>query len=144
MMNKFLSPLRSPLAIIGLIAFVDALGFAISMPLFALYAFHQFGATPSQITGVQAVYFATAFVSGPILGRLSDRYGRRPVLIVSQLGSLTSYLVLALAPGMAWIAVGRALDGITAGNFSTVQAYISDITDPRDRAKRLGMIVLAF
>ena len=53
-MNKLLSPLRSPLTIIGLIAFVDALGFAISMPLFALYAFHQFGATPSQITGVQA------------------------------------------------------------------------------------------
>ncbi len=143
-MDKLLARLRSPLAVIGLIAFVDALGFAITLPLFSLYALNQFGASPSEITGVQAGYFAMSFLVGPLLGKLSDKYGRRPVLIVSQLGSVFSYLIVGLAPSLLWLYIGRAVDGITAGNFSTVQAYISDVTEPKDRAKRLGMVALAF
>jgi len=132
------------MALIGLIAFVDALGFAITLPVFPLYAKDELAATAAQITGVQAAYFAMSFIVGPILGRLSDRHGRRPVLILSQLGSLLSYVVIAFAPTIWVVYVARMLDGITAGNFSTAQAYISDITEPRERAKRLGTTALAF
>lgn len=143
-MNRILNLLKSPFALIGLVAFVDALGFAITLPVFPLYAKDELGASPAQITGVQAAYFAMSFIVGPILGRLSDRFGRRPVLIVSQLGSLLSYVFIALAPNIGMVYLARMLDGITAGNFSTAQAYISDITDPRERAKRLGTTALAF
>lgn len=143
-LNAVLSRLKSPVALIGLVAFVDALGFAITLPVFPLYAKDELAATAAQITGVQAAYFAMSFIVGPILGRLSDRYGRRPILIISQLGSLLSYVVIAFAPSIWVVYLARMLDGITAGNFSTAQAYISDITEPRERAKRLGTTALAF
>jgi DHA1 family tetracycline resistance protein-like MFS transporter len=132
------------MALIGLIAFVDALGFAITLPVFPLYAKDELAASAAQITGVQAAYFAMSFIVGPILGRLSDRHGRRPILIVSQLGSLLSYVLIAFAPTIWIVYLARMLDGITAGNFSTAQAYISDITEPRERARRLGTTALAF
>jgi len=143
-LGALLSRLKSPIALIGLIAFVDALGFAITLPVFPLYAKDELAATAAQITGVQAAYFGMSFIVGPILGRLSDRFGRRPVLIISQLGSLLSYVVIAFAPTIWVVYLARMLDGVTAGNFSTAQAYISDISEPRERAKRLGTTALAF
>ncbi|MBX7213401.1 MAG: MFS transporter [Thermoflexales bacterium] len=143
-MQRVLNFLRSPFGLIGLVAFVDALGFAITVPVFPLYAKELLGASPAEITGVQAAYFFMSFLMGPLLGRLSDRFGRRPILIISQLGSLLSYVVIAFAPNIWIVYVARMLDGITAGNFSTAQAYISDITEPGQRVSRLGMTALAF
>lgn len=142
--NKLVNLVRSPYALIFLVVFVDGLGFAITLPVFPLYAAQQLGATPAQITGVSSAYFAMSFIVGPILGRLSDRLGRRPVLVVSQLGTLLSYVLIAIAPNIVVVYLARIVDGITAGNFSVAQAYISDLTGPQDRAKRLGTTNLAF
>jgi DHA1 family tetracycline resistance protein-like MFS transporter len=120
------------------------LGFAITLPVFPLYAAEQLGATPAQITGVASAFFLMAFLVGPVLGRLSDRVGRRPVLVVSQAGTWLSYILIALAPNIVWVYIARIVDGITAGNFSVAQAYISDIAQPQERAKRLGMTNLGF
>jgi MFS transporter, DHA1 family, tetracycline resistance protein len=143
MMTRLLTFIRSPYALIFIIVFVDGLSFAITLPVFPLYAAKQLGATPTQITGVASAFFAMSFVVGPILGRLSDRVGRRPVLILSQIGTLLSYVLIAIAPNMAVVYLARIVDGITAGNFSVAQAYISDLSSPQERAKRLGAANLA-
>jgi len=143
-LHRILSTLRSPYALIFLVVLVDGLGFAITLPVFPLYAANQLGASPAQITGVASAYFAMSFIVGPILGRLSDRYGRRPVLVFSQFGTLINYLLIAVAPSIWLVYLARMVDGITAGNFSVAQAYISDLTSAQDRAKRLGTTNLAF
>jgi MFS family permease len=134
---------RSPLLPIFLIVLVDVLGFTIVIPLLALYAL-QFGATPLVATTIVSVYAACSLVSTPIIGSLSDRYGRKPLLIVSQAGTCAGFLMIGFATSLWMIFVGRILDGLTAGNLSTAQAYISDHTKPEDRAKAFGVIGIAF
>jgi MFS family permease len=126
-----------------LIVLVDVLGFTIVIPLLALYA-EKFGASKLVATTIVSVYAVCSLVSTPIIGRLSDRFGRRPLLLVSQAGTCAGFLVLGNATSLWMVFAGRILDGITAGNLSTAQAYISDHTAPENRAKAFGVIGVAF
>jgi MFS family permease len=136
-------PARSPLLPIFLIVLIDVLGFTIVIPLLALYA-EKFDATPLTATTLTSVYAVCSLLSTPIIGNLSDRYGRRKLLLLSQAGTCAGFLVLGTATTLWMVFVGRILDGITAGNLSTAQAYISDHTKPQDRAKAFGIIGIAF
>lgn len=140
---------------------VDLLGFGIVIPLLPLYA-KTLAAHPSEwmiwvnnALGLQspgAFWAGTAFVSfsvmqflaTPLLGRLSDLVGRRPVLWISLLGSAMGYLVLAMTGRFEWVLAARLLDGVTGGNISVAQAAMADITPPKDRSKAMGLIGAAF
>src|SRR5262245_36493609 len=113
------------------------------IPLLARYA-ETFGASPLVATLLSTCYGACSLVSSPLLGRLSDRHGRRPLLLVSQAGTLAGFLVMASADSLALVFLGRILDGASAGNVSLAQAYISDHTAPADRARAFGLLGTAF
>lgn len=134
---------RSPLLPIFLIVLVDVLGFTIVIPLLSLFA-EKFGASPFVATTLVSVYAICSLISTPVIGNLSDRYGRRPLLLVSQAGTCIGFIVLGLSTSLWMVFFGRILDGITAGNLSTAQAYISDHTEPQNRAKAFGVIGIAF
>ncbi len=134
---------RSPLLPMFLITFVDVLGFTIVIPLLAFYA-EEFGASPFVATTIVSVYALCSLVSTPIIGRLSDQYGRKRLLMISQAGTCLGFLVLGSANALWMVFVGRILDGLTAGNLSIAQAYISDHTAPENRAKAFGVIGIAF
>jgi MFS transporter, DHA1 family, tetracycline resistance protein len=134
---------RSPLLPIFLIVFVDVLGFTIVIPLLSLYA-EKFGASKLVATTIVSVYAVCSLISTPVIGNLSDRFGRRPLLLVSQAGTCAGFIILGISNALWMVFLGRILDGITAGNLSTAQAYISDHTKPEDRAKSFGIIGIAF
>ena len=134
---------RSPLLPIFLIVVVDVLGLTIILPLLPFYA-ERLGASPAQVGLLVATYAGCQLVAGPLLGRLSDRTGRKPLLLVSQAGTLAGFLVLANAAALWVVFLSRAIDGLTAGNLSLAQAYIADVTEPKDRAKSFGVIGVAF
>ena len=135
--------LSSPLLAIFLIVAVDVLGLTIMIPLLPFYA-EKMGATPTQAGWLVGVYAACQLFSGPFLGSLSDRVGRKPLLLVSQLGTLIGFLITAFAGSLPVLFLARAIDGATAGNLSLAQAYISDVTSEKDRAKSFGIIGIAF
>jgi DHA1 family tetracycline resistance protein-like MFS transporter len=152
---------NSRLLTIFIIVFVDLLGFSLILPLLPYYA-EEYGASAFIVGLLVASYAAASLVGSPLLGRLSDRFGRRPVLLISVFGTLVGFLFLGFAipigEGLArWIApsavnafvlgvlfFARILDGLTAGNLTVAQAYISDVTDEKNRARGLGMIGAAF
>lgn len=134
---------RSPLLPIFLIVLVDVLGLTIVIPLLAIYS-ERFGASPFVATLIMSSFAVCQLVSGPILGKLSDRYGRRPILLISQLGTLAGFVVMAEAHALWMVFAGRILDGATAGNLAIAQAYISDHTVPEKRAKSFALIGIAF
>ena len=134
---------RSPLLPIFLICLVDVFGFTIVIPLLSLFA-EKFGASPFVATTIVSVYAVCSLISTPIIGRLSDRHGRRPLLLISQAGTCIGFLVLAGASSLWMVFFGRILDGLTAGNLALAQAYISDHTEPQNRAKAFGVIGIAF
>ncbi len=130
---------------IFLIVLVDVFGFTLVIPLLAIYAESPaFRATPLQATLLVSTYAVCQLVSGPFLGRLSDRVGRKPVLLVSQLGTLVGFVVMAQAHSLWVLYLARIIDGATAGNLTIAQAYISDNTRPEDRAKSFALIGIAF
>ena len=129
--------------VLFLIVFVDLVGFGIVIPLLPFYAEH-FGAGPERVTLVMATYSLAQFVAAPLWGRLSDRVGRRPVLILSLAGAILSYLLLASATTLWMIFLARALAGFTAGNIAAAQAFVADRTPPEKRARGMGMIGAAF
>ncbi|MCS6873584.1 MAG: MFS transporter [Pyrinomonadaceae bacterium] len=135
--------LSRPLLIIFLTVLIDLIGFGIVIPLLAFYA-EEFEATPLDIGLLVASYSFMQFIFAPILGGISDRYGRRPVLLLSIAGSCVGYLMLGLANSLWMIYVSRILGGITAANLSTAQAYIADVTTERNRAKGMGLFGMAF
>jgi MFS family permease len=134
---------QRPLLPIFLIVLVDIMGFTLVIPLLSIYA-ETYGASPFVATSLVSTYAACQLVSGPLLGRASDRVGRKPMLLVSQLGTLAGFLLLAKASSLWVIFVARALDGATAGNLSLAQAYISDNTPPEKRASSFALIGIAF
>jgi MFS family permease len=134
---------HSPLLPIFLIVVVDVLGFTIILPLLPFYS-ERLGASPTVVGAVVSIYAVCQLIAGPILGQLSDRLGRRPILLVSQLGTLAGFIVLAYSKYLWLVFFARALDGATAGNLTTAQAYISDVTKPEERAKSFAIIGVAF
>jgi len=134
---------RSPLLAIFLIVAVDVLGLTIMIPLLPFYA-EKLGASPTEVGWLIGIYAACQLFSGPLLGRMSDHTGRKPLLLVSQAGTFAGFLVTAFAPTLWILFLARAIDGCTAGNLSLAQAYISDVTKPEDRAKSFGIIGIAF
>jgi MFS transporter, DHA1 family, tetracycline resistance protein len=126
-----------------LVVFIDLLGFSLILPLLPYYA-ETFKASQT-VTGILiASYALMQLIGAPILGRLSDRFGRRPVLLVSVFGTFLGFLLLGFANALWMLFASRILDGLTGGNLSVAQAYISDVTDEKSRAKGLGMIGAAF
>jgi MFS family permease len=134
---------RSPLLPIFLIVLVDVFGMTLVIPLLAIYAEH-FGATPLDATLLISSYAVCQLVSGPLIGRISDRVGRKPMLLVSQVGTFFGFILLARASALWMIYLARVIDGATAGNLALAQAYISDNTEKADRARSFGLIGIAF
>ncbi|MFO0573671.1 MAG: MFS transporter [Polyangia bacterium] len=128
---------------IFLIVLVDIFGLTLVIPLLAIYA-ESLHATPLVATLLVSVFAVCQLVSGPLLGQLSDRVGRKPVLILSQLGTLVGFIILARASSLWLVFLSRIIDGATAGNLSIAQAYIADNTRPEDRTKSFALIGIAF
>lgn len=128
---------------IFLVVLADVFALTLVLPLLAIYA-EQFGATPLQATLLVSVFAACQLVSGPLLGRISDRVGRKPMLVVSQVGTLIGLLIMAGAQSLTVLFLGRIIDGATAGNLSLAQAYIADNTEPENRSKSFALIGIAF
>ncbi len=133
----------SILKIVFLTVFIDLLGFGIVIPLLPLYA-EKYHPSPLAFGLLMSSYSALQFVCAPLLGRLSDRYGRRPVILVSLAGTVIGYLLFAFAHSLAVLFASRILDGATGGNIGTAQAVIADSTAPAERARGMGMIGMAF
>jgi len=157
---------KSP-SIFGIMAviFTNILGAGMILPILPLYATENFGASVFQAALLSTAFFAAQFIAAPVLGRLSDRFGRRPVLMVSQLGTTLSFILflfadqigvwldsiglgnsamtVGLGGGLFMLFFARSLDGITGGNITTAQAYISDITTEEERTQSLGMLSAA-
>ena len=132
-----------PLSAIFLIVFIDLLGFGLILPLLPYYA-ETFGASDTVIGLLVASYAAAQLLGAPLLGRLSDRFGRRPILLISLFGTLVSFLILGFAKTLVMLFIARIFDGLTGGNISVAQAYIADVTDEKSRARGLGLIGAAF
>src|SRR5438552_5997535 len=132
-----------PLLIIFLTIFVNLVGFGIIIPLLPFYA-ETFGASPIVIGLLFAVFSLCQLIAAPALGDLSDRRGRRPILIFSLLGTVISFVMLALAHTVTMLFLARIVDGLSGGNISTARAYVADVTEPKDRARAYGLIGAAF
>ncbi|HVV46764.1 MAG TPA: MFS transporter [Bryobacteraceae bacterium] len=134
---------RSPLLPIFLIVLVDVLGLTIILPLLPFYA-EKLGASATVVGLLISAYAFCQLIAGPILGRMSDHMGRKPLLILSQCGTFIGFLVLASSVSLWMVFLSRIIDGLTAGNLSLAQAYIADVTTPENRAKSFGVIGVAF
>jgi DHA1 family tetracycline resistance protein-like MFS transporter len=128
---------------IFVIVLVDLLGLTIIIPLLPLYA-TAFGANAFMIGLLGATYPLMQFIGAPILGRLSDQYGRKPVLVVSQIGTLIGFIVLGFASALPILFLSRIIDGLSGANIATAQAAISDVTNEKTRTQGLGLIGAAF
>jgi DHA1 family tetracycline resistance protein-like MFS transporter len=152
---------KNPVFPIFLIVFTNLLGAGMIMPVLPLYAVDLFGGSELQAAMLATAYYAAMFVAAPWLGRLSDRYGRRPVLMISQMGTIVSFLMfivaapvgakidqldinLGLGGGMMIFFLARTLDGITGGNITAAQAYVSDVTSKENRTQGLGFLAAGF
>jgi DHA1 family tetracycline resistance protein-like MFS transporter len=131
------------MAVLFFIVFIDLLGFGIIIPQLPFYGVH-FGASPAAVTLLMSCYSLAQFIMSPVLGRLSDRIGRRPVLMVSMACSCLAYLWLGFASALWMLFAARLIAGAGAGNIAAAQAYVTDITGPEGRAKAMGMIGAAF
>ena len=135
----------APLIIIFVTVFIDLIGFGMVIPILPLFAgTPPFNATPVEIGFIVSIYSWMQFVFSPILGKMSDRYGRRPILFVSLLGSAVGYFLIGFAGTLTLVFLGRIVSGITGGNISTAQAYIADVTTKENRAKGMGLFGAAF
>ncbi len=142
---------RKPsLLVVFLTVFIDLIGFGIVVPLVPIFSRH-YGASGFVIGAIIASFSAMQFVFSPIWGRLSDRHGRRPILLISTAGAALSYVLFAVGSGFEnhtaalWaLLISRICAGICGGNITVAQAYIADITPPENRSKRMGLIGMAF
>lgn len=141
---------RPSVFIIFLTVFIDLIGFGMVVPLVPIYGKH-YDASGLTVGIIVAAFSAMQFVFAPIWGRLSDRFGRRPILLLSTAGAAISYVMFAIASGLEnhssglWgILISRSFAGLFGGNIAVAQAYIADITPPADRSRRMGLIGMAF
>lgn len=134
---------RSPLAVLFLTVFLDLVGFGIIIPLLPFYA-ERFGASPFLVGALMASYSLMQFLVAPLWGRLSDRVGRRPVILVSVAGSTVSMLAFGLAQSYPMLLLARAFAGAAGANLAAAQAYVADVTTREDRARGMGAIGAAF
>jgi MFS transporter, DHA1 family, tetracycline resistance protein len=132
-----------PLLVIFLTILVNLIGFGIIIPLLPFYA-ETFGASPLAIGLLFASFSVSQLIASPFLGHWSDRWGRRPILIFSLIGTVVSFVMLALAHSLALLFVARIVDGLSGGNITTARAYIGDITTEDNRARAFGMLGAAF
>ncbi len=132
-------PSRASLVVIYLTVFLDLMGFGILLPLMPYYAIH-FGAKGLGLGTMFAAFSVAQLVGAPLLGRLSDRLGRKPVLLASLLGSALAYVATGLSDSLLTLMAARALAGLFAGSIATAQAYVADVTTPQERAKYMGLI----
>src|SRR3990172_9488750 len=130
---------RSSLAVLYLPVFIDLLGFGITLPQLAYVAEH-FGATGVWVGALMTAYSAVQFLGAPLLGRLSDRFGRRPILILSLAGSAISLALSGLAQSLFVLIFARSMAGLFGGSIATAQAYFADVTLPKDRARYMGLL----
>jgi DHA1 family tetracycline resistance protein-like MFS transporter len=136
---------KSPLGLIFLTIFIDMVGFGIMIPVLPVYAEGgRFGATPWQLGFLVGIYSLLQLVFSPVFGKLSDKVGRKPVLVFSILGTAVGFVVLGAAQNLAMLFLGRVIDGASGGNISTAQACIADVTPPEKRAKSMALIGVAF
>ncbi len=134
---------KRALLTIFLVVFLDLVGFGIVIPLFPYYA-KTFGTSPKQLGYLLATYSALQFLFSPVWGQLSDKWGRRPILLASIAGGISALLILANAHAVWMLFLGRALAGVFGANISAASAYIADITDEHNRAKGMGIIGASF
>jgi DHA1 family tetracycline resistance protein-like MFS transporter len=134
---------RRRLALLFVFVFIDVLGFSLILPLLPYYA-ETFEATATIVGLLLGANAAAQFIGAPIIGRLSDRYGRRPLLILSIAGTAVSFVMLGLARSLGMLFASRIVDGFLGGNISLAQAYITDVTDDENRAMGLGLIGASF
>ncbi len=134
---------KRALAFIFTVALLDIIGMTILSPV-AAYIVRQYSDEAMAVTLMSVIYAAAQFVAAPILGKLSDRHGRRPVLLISILGSAVGYFLFGLGGALWVLFLSRLIDGITGGNISTASAYIADVTPPEKRAKNFALIGAAF
>jgi len=135
--------MKQSLILIFFFVFVDVLGFSLILPLLPYYA-ETFGATATTVGLLLGANALAQFIGAPVIGRLSDRYGRRPLLLLSIAGTVVSFLMLGWASALWVLFASRVLDGLLGGNISLAQAYITDVTDEQNRARGLGIIGASF
>ena len=133
----------TPLGIVFTTVLIDLIGFGIVIPLMPLYA-ERFGASPTQIGLLTASYAFMQFLFAPVWGRVSDRIGRRPVILASLVGTAIASLVFGLADALWLLFAARIVDGISGASYAAAQAYVADVTTPEERAHGMGMIGAAF
>lgn len=131
---------RKALVPIFVTVLLDLIGFGMILPLQTFYA-QEFHATPAQIGLLFASYSLTQFLFAPLLGRLSDRVGRRPVLLASIVGGIAAYVLFAEAHSFLVLLLARALSGVAASNYSIAQAYVADVTPAEERSQAMGMVI---
>jgi MFS transporter, DHA1 family, tetracycline resistance protein len=133
-------PGRAPsLRVLFVVSMIDVLGFGVLIPLVP-YMGHRFGAGPSAITAILGSYSLCQLLAAPLWGRLSDRYGRRPILMSSLVGACLSYVILGFADNLWMLLASRMLAGFMAGNLAAAFAYASDVSTPQTRARSMGMV----
>jgi len=133
------------LKLVFLTLFIDMIGFGIVIPVLPLYAEgSRFGATENQLAWIVGIYSLLQLVCAPIIGKISDRVGRRPVLAVSILGTAVGFAILGAATTVTMLIIGRVIDGISGGNISTAMACIADSTSKKNRSRNMGIVGAAF
>src|SRR5580698_1463295 len=139
---------RASFIVILAVVFIDMLGIGLAFPILPKLIQHFVGGSFSQASWifglVSSAYALTQFFLAPVVGGISDRFGRRPVLLLALFGMGINYLAMAVAPGLAWLVVGRLIAGAMGATFSTANAYLADITPPEKRAQSFGLIGAAF
>jgi MFS family permease len=134
--------IRKLLPILG-ITFIDIIGFSMLIPMLPYFVTH-FGASPFIVGVLFATFSLCQFLSAPLWGHVSDRLGRKRVLIISQIGATIGWAMLAFAPTIGWVFVARILEGVSGGNISITQAYVADLVEAKDRSRAFGLIGAMF